>query len=65
MADTAQGRYREQNLAIIQFNINKKTEPEILEWLQRQANKSGYIKQLIRKDMARAARAAARKAQNK
>ena len=42
-----------QNKAIKQFllKINRFTEPELLEWLESQPNKQGYIKELILADM--------------
>lgn len=45
--------YRRENIRQIGFGINKATEADLLEWLDRQKNKQGYIKQLIREDMER------------
>lgn len=46
-------RYEKENLRQIRLKINRKTEPEILEWIEKQDNIQGYIKELIRKDMER------------
>ena len=44
-------QYEKTNLRQIKLNINRKTEPELLEWIEKQENIQGYIKNLIRKDM--------------
>ena len=46
--------YEKENLRQIRLKINRKTEPELLEWIEKQDNIQGYIKQLIREDMERA-----------
>ena len=43
--------YEKENLRQIRLKINRKTEPELLEWVEKQGNIQGYIKELIRKDM--------------
>ena len=43
--------YEKENLRQIRLKINRKTEPELLEWIEQQANIQGYIKRLIRDDM--------------
>lgn len=43
--------YIRDNIQQIKLGINRKTEAELLEWLENQPNKQGYIKELIRKDM--------------
>ena len=43
--------YEKENLRQIRLKINRKTEPELLEWVEKQGNIQGYIKQLIREDM--------------
>ena len=35
----------------IYLKLNKDNDKDILEWLDNQSNKQGYIKQIIRKDM--------------
>lgn len=44
--------YHKQNLKQIRMNLNRKTEPEIIAWLDQKENVQGYIKSLIKKDMA-------------
>ena len=46
----ANEKYRKANVkqAVVRFYP---TEAELYEWLQAQDNKSGYIKELIRRDM--------------
>lgn len=46
-------QYEKENLRQIRLKINRKTEPELLEWIEKQDNIQGYIKQLIREDMER------------
>lgn len=43
--------YQKQNIRQIKLNMNRKTEPEILEWLEKQDNIQGYIKKIIKEDM--------------
>ena len=47
-------KYIEENQQVIRIKINRKTEPELLEWIRKKNNKQGYIKELILKDMAQA-----------
>lgn len=44
-------KYQKQNIRQIKLNMNRKTEPEILEWLEKQDNIQGYIKKIIKEDM--------------
>ena len=44
-------KYEKENLRQIRLKINRKTEPEMLEWIEKQENIQGYIKQLILEDM--------------
>ena len=46
--------YEKENLRQIRLKINRKTEPELLEWIEKQENIQGYIKRLIMEDMAMA-----------
>jgi hypothetical protein len=46
-------QYEKENIRQIRLKINRKTEPELLEWIEKQKNIQGYIKQLIREDMKR------------
>ena len=43
--------YEKDNLRQIRLKINRKTEPELLEWIEKQGNIQGYIKRLILEDM--------------
>ena len=45
--------YEKENLRQIRLKINRKTEPELLEWIEKQDNIQGYIKKLILEDMDR------------
>lgn len=47
--------YEKENLRQIRLKINRKTEPELLEWIEKQKNIQGYIKQLIRREMPKKA----------
>ena len=46
-------QYEKENIRQIRLKVNRKTEPELLEWIEKQKNIQGYIKQLIREDMKR------------
>ncbi|MBQ6800124.1 MAG: hypothetical protein IJP08_03330 [Bacteroidaceae bacterium] len=43
--------YIKKNMRQFMVKINRVTEPELLEWLESQPNKQGYIKELILADM--------------
>ena len=44
-------RYRKNHLKTVSFECNINTDTDILEHLSKQPNKSGYIKQTLRKAM--------------
>lgn len=44
-------KYDKANTTQIHFKLNNKTDKDIIEHLNKQPNKQGYIKELIRKDM--------------
>ena len=46
-------QYEKENLRQIRLKINRKTEPELLEWIEKQENIQGYIKRVILEDMER------------
>lgn len=46
-------KYEKEHLTRIAMSINNNTESEIIEWLNKQDNKQGYIKALILADMAK------------
>lgn len=48
----AAAKYDKNNTRLIQMKLNKKTDADILDHLDKQENRQGYIKELIRKDMA-------------
>lgn len=48
-----QQRYKKAHVKQIAFTLNDRTDADILEHLERIPNKQGYIKQLIRDDMAK------------
>lgn len=48
-----QNKYRKENMQQVKIEVNKKTESEVLEWLNRQKNKSGAIKALIKAEIER------------
>ena len=43
--------YEKENLRQIRLKINRKTEPDLLAWVEKQENVQGYIKRLILQDM--------------
>lgn len=49
----AQIKYNKANTRQVTLRLNKRTEADIIEWLEQMGNKQGYIKRLIRDDMAR------------
>lgn len=50
-----QGKYVQQyikdNIRQVRLTLNQKTEQDLIDWLDQQPNKQGYLKQLIRADM--------------
>lgn len=52
MMDTPQTRYDRKNCVNFGLKLNRKTDAEIIEKLQSQKNRQGYIKELIRRDIA-------------
>lgn len=51
-----QAKYDKENTVMVTFKLNKKTDPDILDKLAAQPNRQGYIKELIRKDIAEGTR---------
>ena len=45
--------WHKKHLTQIKFNLNNETESDIIEWLEAKDNKQGYIKDLIRVDIAK------------
>lgn len=50
----ANKRYAKKNLLGVTVQFNRKTEPELVEQIEKQPNKSGYIKGLIKADIEKA-----------
>lgn len=46
-------RWDAEHTTQIKLKLNDRTDADILEWLSQVGNKQGYIKELIRKDIAR------------
>ena len=46
------------------MKVNRRTEPELLDWLQGKENVQGYVKQLIIQDMQLESLGAKQKAEN-
>jgi hypothetical protein len=44
-------QYEKENIRQIRLKINRKTEPELLAWIEKQNNIQWYIKRLILQDM--------------
>ena len=57
MAKTPQDRWRAANMKRYAIDVAKKTEGDIIAQLEKQTNKAGYIKALIRADLEREAKA--------
>ena len=52
MDSEAKKKYDRDNTKLIQLKFNKKTDEDILTWLDNVPSKQGYIKQLIRNDIS-------------
>ena len=46
-------KYNKENTAQISLKLNRTTDADLIESLNRIANKQGYIKELIRRDIAK------------
>lgn len=44
-------KYEAENCVRLNLKLNKKTDADILAWLEAEQNVQGYIKSLIRKDI--------------
>ena len=49
----AKEKYDKANTVQVRLKLNRKTDSDILEALERSGNKQGYIKELIRNDLKR------------
>jgi len=50
--ETPQDRYARKNIVCISIRLNKKTDADLIDRLNKVGNKQGYIKKLIRNDLA-------------
>ncbi len=46
-----QTKYKQKNIKQIKIDFNKVTEADLIEWLEKQPNKAGLIKRLLREEM--------------
>jgi hypothetical protein len=53
--ENAMTRYVKKNIVSVPFRLNRKTDADIIEHLQTIDNRQGYVKRLIRDDIARGA----------
>lgn len=51
--ETPQERYHKAHTVNVNIRLMKNTEQDIIQWLQSVPNKAGYIKKLIREDLAK------------
>lgn len=47
----ASAKYDAANTTGIYLKLNKKTDADLIAWLNQQQNRQGYLKELIRADM--------------
>ena len=47
----AKAKYDEKNTVQVKLKLNRKTDEDIIDALERSGNKQGYIKELIRADL--------------
>lgn len=52
----AQARYKAKNIKHCGFDLNKKTESDLIAYLETKPNRAKYLKDLIRQDMERESR---------
>lgn len=46
-------RYERENLLRVLVKFNRNTEPDLVERMEEQDNKAGYIKRLVKEDIGR------------
>lgn len=54
----AEARYKSRVIKQCKIDLNRNTDGDIIAWLEGKDNRQGYIKRLIREDMAATRRAA-------
>lgn len=62
--NAAVNKYIKENQRLFRVKVNRRTEPELLDWLQGKENVQGYVKQLIIQDMHLEGLGAKQKAEN-
>lgn len=53
----ANKRYAARHLLKVTVSFNRNTEPELVEQVEGQENKAGYLKRLVKEDVERGGRA--------
>ncbi len=51
-----QQRYQKANVKQCGLSLNRNTDADIIEWLEKQPNRAAYLKKIIREDMERQGR---------
>ncbi len=46
-------KYERENLLRVMVKFNRKTEPELVERVEQQESKAGYLKRLVKEDIER------------
>ena len=46
-------RYDKENIVRVAVGFNRRTEPELVERIEEEENKEGYIRSLVREDVER------------
>lgn len=49
---TPQARYDAKNMLTVSMRLNRKTDADIITLLEKQENKQGYIKSILRKELS-------------
>jgi len=49
----ANARYHKKNIVTVSIGLNRKNDGDIIDFMEGMKNKSGYLKELIRADMAK------------
>ena len=49
----AQAKYNKENTVMISFKLNKKTDADLIHWLEIQGNRQAYLKAVIKSDLER------------
>ena len=49
----ANKRYRDKSILRVSVDFNRNTEPDLVERIEQQESKAGYLKSLVREDIER------------